>query len=336
MGLNTLSNNMIVRSIPVSNSQVRNKAAFNSAAISFGYDSPLREVAKHCAYCGTEMLTDAQADSLIHHLLNSEGKTLQKYVKDLNRRLKHSTKSSSIISRLLVTKKLLLSSPQNPDKTGSKHLASYLQQNQVNLEDEIQEQNPEKEQVFADLTAMKPQLPEYTQQLIDDLIELNPARLITVLHGIEVIKKKCDKEDIKLPKVFRSYHNKAFKKVAVLKHEDMLKVAHQDTPRALLNKMVEPLKVTMEHVHPHSKNGDDDTSNYLPVCGECNSERGNIDFTEALRKKPDIAVFIKSALQEVKRAIDQLINPPQELEDYIDNICHTLKVESEGQLDIVV
>ena len=305
-------------------------------AITFGYESPLREVAKHCAYCGVEMLRESEADILIQKILNSKGFTLQNHLLSLINKLKQRKDSSLILSRKMIFESLYNISLQQENKKGLYIINNFLAQKEIEFKDEIVGQTAQKQKVFNELLKMKNILPEYAQEQIDQLIELNPARLITVLNEIEVIKRKCDKAYIDLPEQFIQYNDNIVKQLAELKNGDLLKIASQDGARELLTKIITPLIVTMEHVQPHSKDGDDNTFNYLPVCGECNLERGNIDFTEALNKKPEIAFFIENALREVKQAINRLVNPPQELTDYIEKICQTLKIESKGKLDIVV
>ncbi|SRR6266566_3252658 len=46
-----------------------------------------------------------------------------------------------------------------------------------------------------------------------------------------------------------------------------------------------PLNSTGDHIIPKSEGGPDDATNYLPLCGKCNSEKGKRDLFEWLRKK---------------------------------------------------
>lgn len=302
-------------------------------SVSFGYDSPLKEIAEHCAYCGCEMLTEKEVEQTIGRLLNYSGYKLQKEAEHIIEMLSH---SSSNNHRKEIMEEILHSSQDQPRVSGSKLVEQLLKSREIAFEDELEASKERKKEIFEKLQKMKPAQPEFTQKLIDSLIELDPALEITIINGIRLIKKKSDKEGVKLSPKFKAYCKKADKRFFALKKDKTLSIAQNSSPHELLTRLIAPLKVTMEHIHPHSKKGQDHTYNYLPVCSHCNSERSNIDFTEQLEANPQIEGFINRCLGDLKKAISSLINPPRELANYIDEVTKTLSVESEGQLNIVV
>lgn len=302
-----------------------------SNGISFGYSSPLKDIAKHCAYCGCEMLTETEVQQTVSRLTVYSGTKLQNEITNI---LKLHTNSSLTQARIDILKELLDCSYQKPYLTGHSLIKEILSSREVAFEDEIENSKPSKENIFNDLKAMQPTLPQYTKDLIDDLLTLNPSLEITILKGITVIHKKSLNEGVELPQNFIDYANNAFDKFQNLKTHKTINDARLDTPTQFLNKIITPLKVTMEHVHPHSKDGDDKTSNYLPVCSCCNGERSNIPFVEQLQRRPEIVNWIKKSLDEVKRFISNMTNPPSELKTYIPDITNTLRKESNGQINL--
>lgn len=302
-------------------------------SVSFGYDSPLKDVARHCAYCGTEMLTEKEVEQTIGRLLNYSGEKLQPELKKIIRML---SASPSNVHRKEIMEELLHSSEADSSLTGKQLIENILRSREIAFEDELEASKKAKTKLFSDLRRMQSSLPEFTQKQIDALIELNPALEITILKGIDLIRKKSERQGEKLTPAFRTYCKNAQLRYIELKKDKTLRVALNSTAQGLLQRIIDPLKITMEHIHPHSKKGKDHTYNYLPVCSHCNSERSNIDFVEQLQAKPQIEGFITRSLREVQRAISRLINPPGELTNYIEEVKNTLHIESQGQLNIVV
>lgn len=59
-------------------------------------------------------------------------------------------------------------------------------------------------------------------------------------------------------------------------------------------------RLTTEHILPHSKGGADNVKNYLAVCSNCNSKRGNMDFSKWFKMHPEIELYIKRMLETLK------------------------------------
>lgn len=308
------------------------RAFVNSGpAISFGYDSPLKDIARHCAYCGREMLTEEEAQRLAVKILRISGLQLQKELKFVKTLLGQSDKYNS---RSIIISALINMSLENPQMSGQEVISSYLKENYEKFVESID--NKKKESIFQQLKELKPLQPELIQKEIDKLIELNPTMLITLYNEIGVIKRKADKARLTLSNKLLDFCDWAREQHEILEKNKMLQLAHKESPQTLLNKIIMPVQITLEHVHPHSKGGPDHTYNYLPVCSECNSDRGNVDFPVVLKENPELVKFIKRSLEEVKRAITNLPNPVEELRNYIQEITKTLKHESQGQLNIQV
>lgn len=92
---------------------------------------------------------------------------------------------------------------------------------------------------------------------------------------------------------------------------------------------------TIEHVHPHSRGGKNDTDNYLAECGECNHKRGNVSYMTWLKVHPEYPVNVQKHIEWFQQ---QTINGTigSEYDDYGTKIKQTLSKESNGIMELKV
>lgn len=92
---------------------------------------------------------------------------------------------------------------------------------------------------------------------------------------------------------------------------------------------------TIEHVHPHSLGGPDDTDNYLAECGECNHPRGNMSYLKWIKIHPEYPVNAQKHIEWFQQQIvDGKIN--SKYDDYGTKIKATLSKESGGKMVLKV
>ncbi len=92
---------------------------------------------------------------------------------------------------------------------------------------------------------------------------------------------------------------------------------------------------TIEHVHPHSRGGKNDTNNYLAECGECNHKRGNVSYMTWLKIHPEYPVNVQKHIEWFQQQqVDGNIG--KEYDDYGVNIKKTLSKESNGVMELKV
>jgi hypothetical protein len=92
---------------------------------------------------------------------------------------------------------------------------------------------------------------------------------------------------------------------------------------------------TIEHVHPHSKGGPNDTDNYLAECGECNHPRGNMSYMKWLKVHPEYPVNAQKHIEWFQQQIvDGKID--KKYDDYGTKIKETLSKESNGRMVLKV
>ncbi len=300
--------------------------------VSFGYDSPLKDIARHCAYCGCEMITEEDLNSYTGKMLGQNGSKFQSLIKYIQKKFH---KKDSNDARLIILNELHKLSVEYPAKRGDEIIHMYSLATKNRLQNTIDKEALQIDNVRNNLNRLKATQPDFIEKEIDKLLEINPSRLMTWYKEVGVIVRKAEKEAIPPTEEFIIYSDIISKKFEQLKSDDLLKLASRETPHVLVRALLAPLLVTMEHIHPHSKGGRDDTFNYLPVCQDCNTERGNVDFTQELKRKPEIKTYIENCLKELKRIIKSMPSPGI-LKDYIAEVTRTLKTESKGQLDIAV
>ncbi len=92
---------------------------------------------------------------------------------------------------------------------------------------------------------------------------------------------------------------------------------------------------TIEHVHPHSRGGKNDTNNYLAECGECNHKRGNVSYMTWLKIHPEYPVNVQKHIEWFQQ---QQVEGKfgKEYDDYGVNIKKTLSKESNGVMELKV
>lgn len=303
--------------------------------ISFGWDSPLSEVAKHCAYCGIEVLTDQETEKMSKIIPRQKGQELQN---SLNFILEKYLSLKRPAPKIPIIRDLIQFSENNPDMSGRDIIKHYKRSKRKVFKAKLSIQQGIVEKYCKELQPIIPQMPGLYQPRLIKIVQNPPHTIKNLANQINVIRFKNNRVKKILPEDFITFSDKVTKSYERYKiqnkADDFLARQLKEPPEELIKKLVEPLKVTLEHIKPHSKNGPNNTTNYLPVCSYCNVKRGNIDFPEWLQEHPEIKGFIKSSLIELKKAIAALSDPPKRLAGYINNVITTLKMESQGKLVI--
>ena len=103
----------------------------------------------------------------------------------------------------------------------------------------------------------------------------------------------------------------------------------------IFNELLKESTQTIEHVHPHSKGGPNDTDNYLAECGECNHPRGNMSYMKWLKVHPEYPVNAQKHIEWFQQQIvDGKID--KKYDDYGTKIKETLSKESNGRMELKV
>lgn len=96
---------------------------------------------------------------------------------------------------------------------------------------------------------------------------------------------------------------------------------------------------TIEHLTPKSKGGTNGINNYLAVCQDCNSKRGNLPFSLFISLNPQIVENTEKQLQLLNKMLPKLISErkiSRKYNDYPQKVSETLKEISRGKLDVKI
>lgn len=112
------------------------------------------------------------------------------------------------------------------------------------------------------------------------------------------------------------------------------KIMNKDNS-GIFNELLKESTQTIEHVHPHSKGGPNDTDNYLAECGECNHPRGNMSYLKWLKVHPEYPV---NAQKHIEWFQQQIVEGKidKKYDDYGTKIKQTLSKESNGRMELKV
>lgn len=103
----------------------------------------------------------------------------------------------------------------------------------------------------------------------------------------------------------------------------------------IFNELLKESTQTIEHVHPHSKGGPNDTDNYLAECGECNHPRGNMSYLKWIKVHPEYPVNAQKHIEWFQqKVVDGQID--KRYDDYGTKIKETLSKESNGKMELKV
>ena len=119
-----------------------------------------------------------------------------------------------------------------------------------------------------------------------------------------------------------------------LARKEFTRIQNQDN-HSIFDELLRESTQTIEHVHPHSRGGKNDTDNYLAECGECNHKRGNVSYMTWLKIHPEYPVNVQKHIEWFQQ---QQVEGKfgKEYDDYGVKIKQTLSKESNGVMELKV
>ncbi len=92
---------------------------------------------------------------------------------------------------------------------------------------------------------------------------------------------------------------------------------------------------TIEHIHPKSKGGPNNTENFIAECGDCNWPRGNSSYLQWLKVHPEYPLKAQDHIEWFQQQIvDGTID--KKYDDYGIDVKKTLSKETNGQIELKV
>ena len=105
------------------------------------------------------------------------------------------------------------------------------------------------------------------------------------------------------------------------------------TTKEIALRLFSPAIGTTEHAKPKSKEGENNTKNYIPMCSDCNFHRGNMPYNEWFKIHPEMPENLQNYIDWIDQAIrDKQFKNSHKYETYVDEIIQTIKEETEGAL----
>lgn len=187
--------------------------------------------------------------------------------------------------------------------------------------------------------------------------EMSPKSYKIVLCNIEKAKRIFDKPNSDIQNK-RSYVITMFKDLEanIPENDIMLKILSKvyelpssrndansfiikyadHNPNEIADKLLRGSAATIEHVKPKNRkndNGKNDISNYIVLCGNCNSERSQIPYSEFIKFHPDMPKNIQKYLDRVILFINKgiLIGYDQ----YPHKIRRAVEDESANKINLI-
>lgn len=273
-----------------------------------------------CPTCGITMLPRKQLNSIVSILENLKGEELikglekyEKYCQDREKRAVDIIKYRALIDKDKNIQELCedqynetIKKVKKLQKTGLRKLEEFLKnQKQVNFK----QINKIIAQYYAKLEKDDDSYFD-ERDLFSDLNVLLESRLIN------------QKEFKKVLSAFPNTHD-----------EFRFFVKAQDASCSkIVSNLFYPSMSTCEHVKPKSKNGADNTANYLAECHRCNSKREDKDFEEWIEKFDFWQNFTNYLNLIFKKFKEGELSV--EYKDYFDDIVKTVCDESRSKVKI--
>lgn len=121
------------------------------------------------------------------------------------------------------------------------------------------------------------------------------------------------------------------------KYKDVKQIYDYAYGKALkvAKELVRPSMQTIEHIHPKSQGGPNNTENYIAECYNCNNPRGHMSYHEWLKVHPEYPINAQKHIEWFQQQIiDGKID--DRYDTYPIEVKSTLSKESDGKMELKV
>ena len=116
----------------------------------------------------------------------------------------------------------------------------------------------------------------------------------------------------------------------------IVKYGHGDkSDKQIARRLAQPAIATAEHIHPDTLGGPDNTANYMSECGDCNSKRGHMPYSEWMKNYPNMPRSIQRNIDEVTERIING-NLGDKYDDYPVDLQKAVDKETDGVVKLTV
>lgn len=282
-----------------------------------------------CPCCGQVMLTKKQSNAFVARISDKKGADLQK---ELEKESSYFRKNEQQIADILIE-----DSKQNPDLNLSQLVALEAKESIAQLESEQKNIIGQMRTLSEGLTPKKRErlskILDEEESLIDNSDDYVHFKRKNFVDKIEYFHSQCGQKDLEVAGEISAL---AQTMPTSGTSKDAFFVKYQRrTNEDIARRLVLPAMVTTEHIRPQSKNGKNSTDNYIPLCGDCNSRRGNTPYNEWFKIRPEMPQNLQEYIYQISDIIQNKGFDGWEFYDtYVDDVIKAVYRETNGKLKL--
>lgn len=102
----------------------------------------------------------------------------------------------------------------------------------------------------------------------------------------------------------------------------------------IAQRLCTPAMITTEHIQPQSENGKNNTDNYIPLCGDCNSKRGSKSYNEWFLEHPEMPENLQTYINVIYDRIKKgELDDCQDIDiNYLEEVIEAVRKATSGEL----
>ncbi len=280
-----------------------------------------------CACCGRLMMTNKGVENFERNANGATGEYLQKLLKANMEYFRGTEKA--------VANFILETSEKNPKLSMSGLMSYYSPNAKVLLENEqknVLGEVSKKAEVLGKDNAVQ----KVVDQALKDIDNSTDKKHFERIPFLETFAKTVDKiEDKKLAGELLDTAVKLPMSQSSIE-AFIVKYGHGDkSDKQIARRLAQPAIATAEHIHPDTLGGPDNTANYMSECGDCNSKRGHMPYSEWMKNYPNMPRSIQRNIDEVTERIING-NLGDKYDDYPVDLQKAVDKETEGVVKLTV
>lgn len=284
-----------------------------------------------CPCCGQVMLTKKQLSKHIARMVDKTGESLREA---LQRELDYCRPQEAEIVTML-----LAASESNPDLDLKGLVGLKAEESLLELE------NTQKS-ILEEMRQESESLPEKTKREVYEHLCMAKEAIYNSDENQYFKRKEFVRDIQKLKKS----HKKDREVDTILCFDRLIELA-EDMPtshtskdaffvkyarrenREIADRLLRPATVTTEHIRPQSKDGANNTDNYIPMCGDCNSKRGNTPYSEWFEDHPEMKENLQNYINKIAFMINNNeIDRSEYYDTYVDDVISAIYEATDGEL----
>lgn len=284
------------------------------------YDMP-------CASCGEKTLLDLQIKCFAKDVDNKTGQDL---IAALLRRKEYFRKTEGEVVDILIksAQKNSESNLEDLVKISKENYKKDLERIQLEILEEIKAKSDKLEFEDAELLC---NYINNAEKLIANSSDESYFQRKVFVYGLEKLGKEFKKQD-----EFKNILEYAKKLPTSSDSVSAFFVKYsRRTSEKIAERLLAPSVATTEHILPRSDGGENNTENYMVMCGDCNSKRSSMSYSKWMKIKPEMpqsfSKYINEVITRLKTGeLDSVYST------YPYEACKTMKEQTNGVISVIV